>query len=92
MTKKVLPFILLLMAFNMSLYAGTGGAEVATWYTDISSALQGSWGKLGAVALIVMALLALKNGGILPGVFLFFLGISIGGIPAMVDARYTMSF
>lgn len=92
MTKKVLPFILLLIAFNVSLYAGTGGAEVTSWYTDISSALKGSWGKLGAVALIVMALLALKSGGILPGVFLFFLGISIGGIPDMVDARYTMSF
>lgn len=92
MAKKVLPFILLFIAFNVSLYAGTGGAEVSSWYTDLSSALQGSWGKLGAIAFIVMALLALKSGGIVPGAFLFFLGISIGTIPSMVDARYTMLF
>lgn len=92
MLKKAMPYLLLLIAFNISLYAGTGGAEVASWYTDLSSALQGSWGKLGAVAFIVMALLALKQGGIVPGAFLFFLGISIGTIPSMIDSKYTLLF
>jgi hypothetical protein len=92
MVKKLLPFVLLFLMFNVSLYAGTGGAEVASWYTDLSASLQGSWGKLGAVAFIVMALMALKQGGIVPGAFLFFLGISIGTIPGMIDARYTMLF
>lgn len=92
MIKKTLPFLLLLLAFNISLYAGTGGAEVSSWYTDLSADLQGYWGKLGAVAFIIGALLALKQGGIVPGAFLFFLGISIGTIPAMIDSRYTICF
>jgi energy-converting hydrogenase Eha subunit B len=92
MFKKVMPYLFLLVAFNISLYAGTGGDEVASWYTNLSSALEGYWGKLGAVAFIVMALLALKQGGIVPGAFLFFLGISIGTIPSMIDARYTLLF
>lgn len=92
MAKKILPFILMFIAFNVSLYAGTGGAEVGSWYTDLSAALQGTWGKLGAVAFIVLALLALKQGGVVPGAFLFFLGISIGTIPDIIDAKYTLGF
>ncbi|MFA6396628.1 MAG: hypothetical protein WCW84_11740 [Sulfurimonas sp.] len=91
-TKRVLPFVLLFLAFNASLYAGTGGAEIATWYTTVSAALKGAWGKIGAVVFIVMALMALKQGGIVPGGFLFFLGISIGTIPDIIDAKYTMLF
>lgn len=92
MAKKVLPSILLIMAFNLCLYAGTGGAEVSSWYTDISAALQGNWGKLGAVAFTILAFLALKAGGIVVGAFLFFLGMSFGTIPSMIDSRYTMLF
>lgn len=92
MFKRVLPYILVLILFNASLYAGTGGAEVASWYTELSAALQGNWGKLGALAFVILAVLALKSGGIIPGGLLFFLGMSIGTIPGMVDSRYTMLF
>lgn len=92
MLKRVLPYLLLLALFNASLYAGTGGAEISSWYTEISADLQGSWGKLGAIAFVVLAMLALKSGGIIPSGLLFFLGMSIGTIPNMVDSRYTMLF
>lgn len=92
MFKKLFPFLAIFILFNASLYAGTGGAEIASWYTDLSSALQGTWGKLGAVVFIVLAMLAAKSGGIVPAGFLLFLSFSIGTIPSMVDARYTMLF
>jgi len=74
-----------------SSFAGTGGSEIASWYTDISNALQGTWGKIGAVAFIVLSIMILKNGSILGGAFLFFLGLSIGTIPDIVDSTYTLT-
>lgn len=72
--------------------AGTGGSEISSWWTDLTNALKGTWGKLIAAAFIGLAFIAGKSGGIIPAIFMFFLGISVGTIPDIVDARYTVTF
>ncbi|MFZ8785217.1 hypothetical protein [Thermocrinis sp.] len=73
-------------------FAGTGGSEVANWYNDIAAALQGFWGKLIAMAFIGFSLLAFKEGAIIPAIFLIFVGLGVGIIPDIVDARFTLTF
>jgi conjugal transfer pilus assembly protein TraA len=73
-------------------FAGTGGSEVASWYTDISNALKGFWGKLIAMAFIGFSLVAFKEGAIIPAIFLIFVGLGVGVIPDIVDARFTLTF
>jgi hypothetical protein len=73
-------------------FAGTGGSEVASWYNDIASALQGFWGKLIAMAFIGFSLVAFKEGAIIPAIFLIFIGLGVGIIPDMVNARFTLTF
>lgn len=73
-------------------FAGTGGAEVQTWYQDISNSLKGFWGKLIALAFIGFSLMAFKQGAIIPAIFLIFIGLGVGIIPDMVDARFTLLF
>lgn len=73
-------------------FAGTGGSEVAGWYTDISNALKGIWGKLIAMAFIGFSLVAFKEGAIIPAIFLIFVGLGVGVIPDIVDARFTLTF
>ena len=89
-----LPFVLIALALAMPelAFAGTGGTEVASWYNDISSALQGFWGKLIALAFIGFSLIAFKEGAIIPAIFLIFVGLGVGIIPDMVDARFTLTF
>lgn len=72
--------------------AGTGGAEVQSWYADISAALKGFWGKLIALAFIGFSLVAFKQGAIVPAIFLIFVGLGVGIIPDIVDARFTLTF
>ena len=72
--------------------AGTGGSEISSWWTDLSSALKGTWGKLIAAAFIGLAIIAGKSGGVIPAIFMFFLGISVGTIPDIVDTKYTLTF
>ncbi len=73
-------------------FAGTGGSEIASWYTDIADALKGVWGKLIAMAFIGFSLMFFKNGAIIPGIFLIFVGLGVGIIPDIVDARFTLTF
>ncbi len=73
-------------------FAGTGGSEIASWYNDIASALQGVWGKLIALAFIGFSLVAFKDGAIIPGIFLIFVGLGVGIIPEIVDLRFTLTF
>jgi len=73
-------------------FAGTGGSEVSSWYNDIAAALQGFWGKLIAMAFIGLSLVAFKDGAIVLGIFLVFLGLGVGIIPEIVDARFTLTF
>ncbi len=73
-------------------FAGTGGTELGTWWTDLTNGLKGTWGKLMAAGFIGLALLAGKQGAIIPAIFMFFLGLSVGTIPDIVDARYTATF
>jgi hypothetical protein len=73
-------------------FAGTGGTEVAGWYTDVSNALKGIWGKLIAMAFIGFSLVAFKEGAIIPAIFLIFVGLGVGIIPDIVDARFTLTF
>jgi len=89
-----LPFVLIALALAMPelAFAGTGGSEVASWYNDISSALQGFWGKLIALAFIGFSLIAFKEGAIIPAIFLIFVGLGVGVIPDVVDARFTLTF
>ncbi len=73
-------------------FAGSGGSEVQSWYDDIASALQGFWGKLIALAFIGFSLVAFKEGAVIPGIFLIFIGLGVGIIPDIVDARFTLTF
>ncbi len=73
-------------------FAGTGGSEVSSWYNDIAAALQGFWGKLIALAFIGFSLVAFREGAIIPGIFLIFIGLGVGIIPDIVDARFTLTF
>ena len=73
-------------------FAGTGGSEVSGWYTDVSNALKGIWGKLIAMAFIGFSLVAFKEGAIIPAIFLIFVGLGVGIIPDIVDARFTLTF
>lgn len=73
-------------------FAGSGGSEVASWYNDIASALEGFWGKLIALAFIGFSLVAFKEGAIIPAIFLIFIGLGVGIIPDIVDARFTLTF
>jgi hypothetical protein len=73
-------------------FAGTGGTEVSGWYTDVSDALRGIWGKLIAMAFIGFSLVMFKEGAIVPAIFLIFVGLGVGVIPDIVDARFTLTF
>ena len=59
------------------------------WYNDISAALQGTWGKIIAVAFLGLTIILFKGGAILAGIFMMMVGFGVGMIPDMVDARYT---
>jgi len=86
-------FLTGLLALSPDLaFAGTGGSEVSTWYNDVASALQGFWGKLIAMAFIGFSLVAFKEGAIIPAIFLIFVGLGVGIIPDIVDARFTLTF
>lgn len=73
-------------------FAGTGGTEVQAWYQDISDSLKGFWGKLIALSFIGFSLMAFKQGAIIPAIFLIFIGLGVGVIPDVVDARFTLLF
>lgn len=91
MKSKKAKFILALSVFVLGInaFAGTGGAELQDWYTDISGALQGFWGKIIAAAFMGIAIILFKGGGIMGGIFMMMLGLSIGMIPDIIDSRYT---
>lgn len=71
--------------------AGTGGTEVNTLWTTITDGLEGGWGKLAGVLLIVVALVSFVNSYIVPGIVAFVLALTIGVWPAVVNARYTLT-
>lgn len=80
---------LALVFFGMNAFAGTGGAELQAWYTDISSALQGFWGKIIAAAFMGIAIILFKGGGIIGGIFMMMIGLSVGMIPDIIDSKFT---
>lgn len=79
----------LLLIVGVAAYAGTGGSEVTSWYNDMSGALKGFWGKIIALFFIGLAIMLFRQGTIMGGMFMGFLGLSIGTIPEMIDAKYT---
>ena len=79
----------LLLIVGVAAYAGTGGSEVEVWYTDMSNALKGFWGKIIALFFIGLAIMLFRQGTIMGGMFMGFLGLSIGTIPEMIQAKYT---
>jgi len=89
-----LPFMLIALALAMPelAFAGTGGTDVQAWYNDIANALKGFWGKLIALAFIGFSLMAFKEGAIIPAIFLIFVGLGVGVIPDVVNARFTLTF
>lgn len=86
---KYLLALALLMCFGANAFAGTGGAELQAWYTDISGALQGFWGKIIAAVFMGIAIILFKSGGIIGGIFMMMIGLSVGMIPDIIDSRYT---
>ncbi len=90
MKKNTLLKMLAIFAlFGAALYAGTGGSEVASWYTDIADALKGTWGKIIAVAFLGFTIILFKGGQVLGGIFMMLVGLSIGTIPDIVDSKYS---
>lgn len=87
--KAIILALFILGIFSANAFAGTGGAELQTWYTDISSSLQGFWGKIIAVVFIGIAIILFKGGAIIGGIFMMMLGMSVGTIPDMVDSKFT---
>ena len=90
MNKKMLVLLVMIAGIlSINAFAGTGGAELQSWYDDLSSALQGFWGKVIAVVFIGIAIILFKSGAIVGGIFMVMLGLGVGGIPDMVNAKYT---
>ena len=90
MNKKILLKIAaLLTILGVAAFAGTGGSEVASWYTDLTNALKGTWGKIIAVAFLGLTIILFKSGSILGGIFMMLVGLGVGTIPDIVDAKYT---
>lgn len=90
MNKKILLKIAaLLTILGVAAFAGTGGSEVNSWYTDITNALKGTWGKIIAVAFLGLTIILFKSGSILGGIFMMLVGLGVGTIPDIVDAKYT---
>lgn len=91
MEKKVMRALTVMLVLGLvtNAFAGTGGSEVASWYTDISASLKGSWGKIIAVVFIGIAIILFKSGAVIGGLFMVMLGLSIGMIPDIVDSKYT---
>ena len=90
MNKKLfLKIAILLGIFGVVAFAGTGGSELNSWYTDISSSLKGTWGKIIAVAFLALTLIMFKGGSLLGGAFMAMLAFTVGIIPDIVDSRYT---
>ena len=71
--------------------AGTGGAEVNDLWTLISDGLQGGWGKLAGVLLIIIALTAFVSNYVTAGIVAFVLALTVGIWPAVLNARYTLT-
>ncbi|MCT7910350.1 hypothetical protein N5912_00765 [Arcobacter lacus] len=90
MSKKLLLKIAILLGIlGVAAFAGTGGSELNSWYTDISGSLKGTWGKIIAVAFLALTLIMFKGGSLLGGAFMAMLAFTVGIIPDIVDARYT---
>lgn len=81
---------LMLLFIGTSVFAGTGGAELDSWYTQISDALTGTWGKIIAAFFLGTAIIIFKSGGVVGGIFMVLLGLSIGSIPAIINSKYTV--
>ena len=88
--KKLLGLVLLLFMVAGAAHAGTGGAELDSWYVLISDALQGTWGKIIAAFFIGTAIIIFKSGGIIGGIFMLMLGMSIGSIPGIINSKYSI--
>lgn len=82
-------FALFILILGVNAFAGTGGSELQAWYTDISGALQGFWGKIIAAVFMGIAIILFKGGSIIGGIFMMMLGLSVGMIPGIIDSRYT---
>jgi len=87
-TKGIL--VLLLLLIGTSVFAGTGGTELDSWYTDLSGALTGTWGKIIAAFFIGTAIIIFKTGGVIGGIFMVMIGLSIGTIPTIINSKYTI--
>ena len=73
-------------------FAGTGGSELSSIWTEISQGLQGFWGKIIAVLFIGFTLIAAKGGNMLMAFAMFVIAMLVGIVPGMIDARYTLTF
>lgn len=93
MTKKVAWFLMvsMMLLYAGMAFAGTGGMEVQSIWTDITNMLQGTLGKIIAIFLIGFAIKAAFSGAVLPAIMFFVLGLGIGMLPGIVNARFTLT-
>lgn len=93
MSRKDLVFLItLIIVFTGMSFAGTGGSELASIWTEISNGLQGFWGKIIAVLFIGFTLIAARGGNMLMAFAMFIIAMLVGIIPGIIDARYTLTF
>lgn len=93
MRREVLALaVMLSLAIAFNAFAGTGGGELQSMWQEIERGLQGFWGKLIAILFVGLALIAAKGGNMLMAFAMFIIGMLIGTIPGLIDARYSLTF
>ncbi len=88
-TAVMLLGMFLMLTISMMAVAGNGGSELSSAWNTVENGLQGTWGKLMAGGFVGLAMLALKNGSIIGGIFMFIMAVLIGTIPDIVNADYS---
>lgn len=81
--------LFVMLTMSMMAAAGTGGSELSSAWNTVTNGLQGTWGKLIAAGFVGLAMLALKNGSIIGGIFMFIMAVLVGTIPNIVNADYS---
>ena len=88
MRRKELVLLLFVMV-GMS-FAGTGGSELSSVWNEISTGLQGFWGKIIAAIFIGLTLVAAKGGNGIMAFAMFIIAMIIGVVPGVIDSRYSL--
>jgi len=87
----VIVFALIFITIDW-VFAGTGGRELQSLWNQVTSGLQGFWGKFLALAFFAFAALSARQGNGTMAIVNLVIAIAIGLLPNIVNARYTLTF